>query len=296
MIRDAFPAHSLMLVEGNSDRAFWHDHAQCSRVVPTGNKDVSICVLDVVESEGELDGVFAIIDPDCWLVEESDKLMRRNVLYDDTPDLEVMLLKSPALERFFRNEMTGKDPDAIGNFARALCKHALGLGVQCGAYRLLNYRRSEYNLKLSHLLDSLGEYIDCETLAFRRDVLGRLLVSGSKHVSGSALVREAEAILVEFECSEDLCRGKDVLCIVGHIFGRLFDAAFDDDDLRKKVYGRIVSEAREGCYVRLQAEMRKAYDGQFLLETALYRRIREWEAAHSPFRIIRDYPLERTTP
>ena len=287
MSRDAFPSHSLLLVEGKTDRAFWYDYAPTSRVIPTGNKEKSLRVLEIVEQEGELDGVVAIIDPDCWLAERSEKLKRENLLFDDTPDLEIMLLESPVLEKFLRNEMTGKDPEQIERFSRSLCNQALAFGIQCGAFRMLNHRHCDYNLRLSEVEYSLSDYLNCDTLSFDCELLGRLLAVDSNRVSDVQLIRQAETIIHEFQSSTNLCRGKDVLCIIVHIFPRMFEDDFSDNDLLGKVLSKITADPSEKCYVRLNTEMRKAYELQYLIKTKLYERIRMWEAANGKYKILK---------
>ena len=46
----------------------------------------------------------------------------------------------------------------------------------------------------------------------------------------------------------------------------------------------------------LARALRMAFEYAHFVLTELYSRIRTWEADNSPYRIIRDYPAERTTP
>ena len=56
-----------------------------------------------------------------------------------------------------------------------------------------------------------------------------MLAVDSNRDSAMELVRQAEQIIQEFRSSTNLCRGKDVLCIIVHIFPHMFEIYFSDN-------------------------------------------------------------------
>ncbi|MDC0833894.1 putative cytoplasmic protein [Geitlerinema sp. FC II] len=96
---------TFLLVEGSSDKTFYSrfvDRSVCELVSVSGKPSSKVLVIEalrILESDSNFLGVIAIVDADF------DRLSNciydsPNLLYTDTHDLETMLIKSPAFEKF----------------------------------------------------------------------------------------------------------------------------------------------------------------------------------------------------
>ena len=92
---------SFVILEGPSDIEFWGMHFSSTRcrLWCAGGKSE---VMDTITSLSQAPGLAAIVDGDYWLIRQSHQLNAENLLYDGCyPDLEIMLLSSPAVYDIF---------------------------------------------------------------------------------------------------------------------------------------------------------------------------------------------------
>jgi len=280
MFRSRYPRHSLVLVEGPTDRALWTEYKvdRCA-LIPAGNKEKAVEALKLANSLKALNGVAAIIDPDYWLVEQSDQLNVGNLQFDNSPDMELMLLTTPALEKVLRNTFVYIATDEIHRFANSLRAEALRLAGEFGYFRLLDFRHREYNLMLRRVADNFPTFIDEQTLRFDDDTVVTTLLGESQAVTSTELLSEVETLKLEISLSAKLCRGNDAISLLAFLLPAHFKAVFKRDISQK---ARNQTTGNE-----LKRALRLAFEFAHFSLTQLYSRIRAWEAANQPFRIIR---------
>ena len=279
MFRSRYPWHSLVLVEGQTDEALWTEYkAERCSLIPAGNKEKAVKALEITNAKTSLKGVAAIVDPDFWLVEQTDRLDADNLLYDNSPDMEMMMLNSPALEKVLRHTFVNIETDQIHQFANSLRTETLRLALEFGYFRLLDFRHREYNLMLRRVSDKFADFIDEKTFQFRiRDVAAKLLEENSA-LTVSELLQQVEALKGQISLEIAVCRGKDAIAVMSCLLPVHFSRTFNRDlsqKARKQTTGN-----------ELTRTLRMAFEYAHFLVTQLHRRIRDWESTHRPYKIL----------
>lgn len=264
---------TFVMVEGKTDRALWTEYMTDCALFPTRGKDVILDALKTPMLRG-LSGIAAIVDSDYWLICQADELSTDNLLYDDCcPDMESILLNSPALKKTLRHAFYDYESEQIHEFAEKLKEESLRLAAELGYFRLLNYIE-DYGLKFKEI--HFEEFID--GLKLDRDWIARRLAENERGISSEALLQEIEELRKEYPQEEyniQLCRGKDVLDIMAVILSPLFKSQFGDD-LPQSILN-----------MELTGNLRMSYEYGYFEKTSLFSSIREWESDNSPYRIIR---------
>ncbi len=242
--------------------------------------------MEMANSKSSLQGVAAVIDPDYWLIERSGSLHLDSLLYDDSPDMEMMTLNSSALEKVLRNTFVEIETREIHRFAHSLRSEAIRLAKEFGKIRLLDFRHREYNLRLRRVADNFAVFIDQQTLEFNHEDVAKTLLDENAILSESELLSQIETFEVDIRIGHWLCRGRDTLSILSIILPHCFSRFFDRDMSQKALNQTTGNE--------LARTLRLAFEFAHFIVTKLYSRIRAWEAQNRPFRIIRDFPDERT--
>ena len=276
MKRNANPTHTYVLVEGKTDQAVWaRFKADYCELMRADGKDKVLATLQLVNRKHPSWGnVAAIVDPDYWLIEHSDELHTANLLYDDVPDLDLMLIASPALATVVRNTITVEGAD---DYTERLRNEALRLAMEFGYFRFFDHLHREYNLGFGSIV--LENVIDKKTLRLKLETIAELLVRNST-ITRSQLLEHIKRLRNEYSPHIKLCRGHDARAIMACLIKF-------DDSLSDKV--KIQTKSNE-----LSRTLRMAYEFAYFITTQLYKRIRKWESENKPFRIVQDYPLERT--
>ena len=281
---------ALLILEGTTDRAFWNKltYEGCG-LVPAENKEKAVNALTMANSIESLPGVAAIIDPDTWLLEKSVKLETQNLLFDDTPDIELMLLKSPALENALYNTLSGHPPEDVSNFASILRTHCIRLATDYGYFRLLHYRRPRFGLRVKKVGKCLDQYIDAVTLKLDDESVATALVDPLKKISESNLLDRVRRLRRYTSPRLELCRGKDTLLIMAHVLEVLVRQHFDDDYVLDELTSLFHIH---DCSHRIARVLRMNYDTAYFPETSLFSRMQKWERENPKFRMVRRYPRQ----
>ena len=276
---------AYVLFEGPTDRALWSEYvASRCELVRAYNREGALAVLKLVNArEPSWRNVAAIIDPDYLLVENSEELQTPNLLYDDAPDLEMSLLDSPALEKVLRNTFIHMESNDIVEFTTLVMSKSTRLGAEFGYFRLIDFRNRRYNLSFNKV--SFEDVADVANETIDHDMAAKLLVQSSS-LTADELTTMVSQLRVSYPPSRDLCRGKDVISLITLVAPIVYRDTVGKD-LSAKAKIQFKSD-------ELYRTLRMAYEFAYFICTQLYRRIREWESAHRPYRIIRDYPAERT--
>ena len=268
MTRTRHPLHTLVLVEGKTDESLFTEYKvnRCYLIITTG-MEKSLAAIQKVNRYTTLNGIAAIIDPDFWLIEQSDLLYTDNLLFDDTPDLEFMLIMSPALEKVLRHTT---DTEYSLRFARSFRKNAIRLGIEIGYFRLLNHRHPEHSLRMNNV--TFAETIEGGQHEFNESRIAELLTRGS-NISADELLSQIAKLRQEIEPQAALCNGKDGVALLAHLLS-------SDRSISEKV--KIQTKANE-----LSRTLRIAYEFSYLMATQLYSRIRSWESTNEPYKILK---------
>ena len=280
MFRLRYPRHSLVVIEGPTDNALWTEYIcdRC-RLVPAGNKEKALKALDIVNTRTSLEGVAAIVDPDYWLYEQSSLLALDNLLYDDSPDMELMLLRSRSLEKVMRHTFVEFETDEIHLFANELRIEAIRLAGEFGYFRLLDYRHREYNLMLRRVADKFADFIDLQTIQFKRGDVAETLLQESGALTVSELLSRARILEAEATIEVTLCRGRDAVSLLSLILPLHF----------KRVFHREMSQRarHQTTGNELTRALRMSFEFAHFVGTVLYSRIRDWESANTPYKILK---------
>ena len=272
----AKPRHTLVLMEGNTDCTLLEEYKVENCILyNVQGKDKLWAAIHILNRQNQVRGVAAIVDPDFLLVEQSDRLRTENVLFYDVPDLELMLVHSPALEKVLRHTI---DSGFAETSTKALLEDAIRLGIEFGYFRYIHHQHPEYSLRMNNV--TFGEAISGRPRRFNYDLVAERL-SKDSNVTKSKLLGRVSRLRQEIEPQIGLCNGKDVLSILAYLLAT-------DYPLSDKV--KVQTRSNE-----LSRTIRLAYEFSYFITTQLFKRIRKWESEHRPYRIIKDFPRERNT-
>ena len=285
---------SLVLVEGTTDRALLstYQSARC-QFFPAQSKAKVVDVLNMANVKTKLDGIAGIVDADLWLIEDDKRLEMTNLLYGDVPDIELMLLQSTALEKALHNTITEYSPDRIAELAASLRNESLRLAADFGYFRLYHYRHPKSDLKLRVVSEALPSYMDTEAIAWHYEKIADALTNGSRRITSANLLEQIARLREEVEPGILLCRGKDALSILASVLPTLYRRWFGNDNWLDVVISQFQIAPQNHEITRT---LRMNYEFENFKRSELCSRIRKWESDNRPFRIIKQYDFERTTP
>ncbi len=266
---------TFVMVEGKTDEVLWEEYRSredCT-LYPAHGKDKIIAALGVAKKRG-MCGIAGIVDADYWLIIDADELATENLLYDACcPDMESLLLCSPALKKVLRNNFYDYEIEDIHEFAEKVTKKAQALAMEFGYFRLLNHLK-DYGLRCNAI--RFDEVIDKNTLELDRDWIAKRLAEDNADISSEELLRQVEELRVAYPPGDtQLCRGKDVAAIMAMILPLHFKAEFGDDLLPSM-------NDKE-----LSIRLRTAYEYGYFKQTSLFVCIQEWESANCPYKILK---------
>ncbi len=270
---------TFVMVEGKTDHVFLEEYRSkedCT-VYPVNGKDRVVAALDITNKRGSR-GVVGVVDADYWLISEADELGTDNLLYDDCcPDMESILLSSPALKKLLRNELYNYDIEKIHELADRLKSEGLRLAMEYGYFRLLNHVNC-YGFKCNAI--ALAEVIDIDSLELDAKQVASRLTGDRSGITSDDLLRQVEELRQRYPPDNlQLCRGKDVVSIMAHILPTLFKTQFGAD---------LPSDAERAFEEKaLSTRLRSAYEFGYFKQTSLFDCIQEWENANCPYKILK---------
>ncbi|MCY4466745.1 MAG: DUF4435 domain-containing protein [Chloroflexi bacterium] len=279
LARGSIKGKSFVMLEGKTDRALWTEYMptnHCYLVYADGKDDI-VDALKIPVLRG-ISGIAGIVDADYWLITDADELDIENLLYDDCcPDMESILLSSPALKKVFRHTFDDIEIGEIHDFTDELTQESLRLAMEFGYFRWLNDCQDHglpcNSIRFDEVIDNATLQLDCQWVAKR-------LAEASNAITSEQLLNEVAELRAE--CLPEtiqLCRGKDILAIMAFILPRLYESRFGD-----ALPVNTHSLLRDG---QLAKELRKAYEYIYFQETSLFDCIRAWESTNSPYKILK---------
>ena len=270
---------TFVMVEGKTDEVLWEEFRaeQDCTLYPAQGKANIIAALRVICQRG-FQGIAGIIDLDYTLLCDSYERDLPNLLYDDCcPDMELILLRSPALKKVLRHTFDDIETGDVHDFADEVQTASLRLAAEFGYFRLLSHIK-DFGLRCNAI--PLREVIDLDTLELDRELVASRLAVNDAGQGSEELLLQVEELRQQYpSCCIQLCRGKDVLAIMAFILPRMYEARFG---------GKLPASANQLTGARqLAKELRKAYDSMYFKETSLFGCIRDWERANQPYTILK---------
>lgn len=257
---------SFLIVEGRSDKLVYErfiDDTKCEFSIASGKKN-AVSAIRILEQDN-FAGVLAIVDADfCRL--EGNLPSSSNLLLTDEHDLEMMLLKSLALEKVISER--GSE-DKINKFSQNIRLTLLETGKRIGYLRLVSLK-DNLSLKFEEL--SFSKFIDKATLVIDT---GKLIKAVKDHSQKLGL-REPD-IQKSIETLEDstydpwqVCCGHDIICILSIGLSKVW-GSWKTNEVRPDI---------------LERELRLAYEDSYFRSTQLYTSIQQWEIKNKPYQVL----------
>ena len=270
---------TFVMVEGKTDEVLWEEYRSrddCT-LYPAYGKDKIIDALDVARRR-DMRGVAGIVDADYWLITEADVLGTENLLYDGCcPDMESLLLCSPALKKVLRNNLYNYDVNEVHAFAEKLAAAARRIAAEFGYFRLLNHLKDLW-LRCNSIC--FEDVIDCDNFMLDRQLVASKLAGGKAGLNAEDLLEQIEELKQVYAADNPkLCRGKDMVAIAAHLLPKLFQQEFGD--------GTSIETLPSTRAKTLSKDLRIAYEFGYFLQTSLYSCIRSWESANAPYKILK---------
>ena len=276
---------SLVLLEGTTDRALLSSYrSKRCQLFPAQSKERVVDVLDMANKKKQLDGIAGIVDADLWLIEKDKRLKITNLLYDDVPDIELMLLQSSALEKALRNTITEYSPDRIDALAVSLRRESLRLATDFGYFRLYHYRHPRTDLRLRAVTEALPRYMYAEALEWDYEKMADALTSGSRRITSANLLEQIARLREKIEPRILLCRGKDALSVLALVLPTLYRRQFGNDHWLDIIVSQFQITPANHEIARI---LRMNFEFEDFKRSELCSRIRNWESTNSPYKILK---------
>ena len=279
---------SFLFVEGRDDTRFWARYKtdRCD-IFPAGNQKNVIETLIFKSWRKDLrQRVAGIVDPDYELIDPTGKLLVDDLLHDDVPDLENMIVSRKTIAAaMFRPGPFG-NMDAADKFAEDWLNAALQLSMDYGYFRLVAKQHRNFNLVPNSIESSYGNCINYSTFRLKRHETAELVVERSPNVNISAieLLEAVKAAQCQYERSHLLVRGKDLLNFMLCVCLAVFEKMAGDESVRSRLKDwLLVVRDSDELFRRLQGK----YKCEDLKCTKLYSRIGSWESDNKPYKILK---------
>jgi len=257
---------SFLIVEGRNDKLVYDrfiDDTKCEFSIASG-KENAVAAIRILEQDN-FAGVFAIVDADfCRL--EGNLPSSSNLLLTDEHDLEMMLLKSLALEKVISER--GSE-DKINKFAQNIRLTLLERGKRIGYLRWVSLK-DNLSLKFEEL--SFSKFIDKATLVIDT---GKLIKAVKDHSQKFALREEdiqqsIETLKNNTHDPWQLYCGHDIICILSIGLSKVW-GSWKTNEVRPDI---------------LERELRLAYEKSYFPSTQLYQSIQQWEINNKPYQVL----------
>ena len=279
---------SFLFVEGGDDSRFWkrYKFAKCD-VFAAGSQDRVIETLRIKAPIKKLRRrVAGIVDPDYELIDPTGKLLVDDLLYDDVPDLENMIVSRKTIASVVFRPGPFTNEDDAAKFAQQWLDAAMNLSKDYGYFRLVAKQRGNFGLVPNSIESFYSKCIDFDSFRLKYCETAKLVVAHSPNgrVSATDLFEAVKAAQGRHGRNPLLVRGKDLLNFMLCICLPVFDKTNGDESVRSKLedWLRVVRDSDQ-LFRRLQGK----YKCEDLRCTNLYGRIGNWESANTPYRILK---------
>ncbi len=271
LLRSTFDG-TFLLVEGSSDKTFYErfvDKSACQLVTTSGkpsSKQRAIEILEILENSS-FQGVLAIVDADFDRV-QAMQYNNPNLLRTDTHDLEMMLIKSPALEKVLAE--LGSE-DKITKFSQDIREFLLSVAVFIGYLRWISLSDG---LDLTFEGITFSKFINEQTLQI--DEIKMIQEVKNKSQAFSLTDTDLQQKITIYRNNNynswEVCCGHDLVEILSL-------------SLRKVIGSNKAADVESN---RLKISLRLAYEEVYFHKTQLYSDILTWESNNQPFKVLQN--------
>jgi hypothetical protein len=261
--RDAF-AGVFLVVEGYTDKLVYGNFVNpktCEFVISDG-KEQALNTIKILDND-KFTGVLAVVDADFDRL-ENNLPESPNILLNDDHDLEVMILKTPALEKVIK-ERGSEEKTKDNNIREILLK----IGQEIGYLRWVSQK---YNLSLRFENLDLGRFIKKDTLSIDCSELIKAIKNHSQKpllVDNDILEKMRELRNNEHDPWQ-VCCGHDIMEILSLALCRAWGTCKPTD---------VKAE-------NLERDLRLAYEKSYFYQTQLYFLIQNWQNTNVPYQVL----------
>lgn len=267
----------FLLVEGKDDKKVYSkfvSEASCKIITCNGRPYVKEVIKCLKRSKWRSNRYLGIIDSDFDVFRSRSIPHDPNLVPTDGHDLEVMILKTQALEYFVDMQLADKDKALVNEFKSSIRRCLLfDLGPLIGYMRKELY---DYGIRNPQKLNCLtARYLknldsDCKLSLPKAISITR--ASFPKFDESQLSIKKKEFRRLKRTRRLHLCHGKDMIKILRVIFPKMTEKHFG-----KKIYLRDVKK-----------QLFETFDQPHFKKTRLYKRIKEWEANNQPYRVLKE--------
>ena len=280
--------YSFLFVEGRDDRHFWNRFSvdKCD-VFTAGDQERVIETLTKKHIRRDLrQRIAGIVDADYELIDPTGELLVEDLMHDDVPDLENMIVSRKTIASVMIKPGPFKELANAENFAKNWLDAGMKLAIDYGYFRLVARQNRKFGLFPNWIEESYGSCIQPESLRLNLKTTAEKMIDGSPRVKVSAdeLLAGVRGVEAKFERSCLLVRGKDLLNFMLCISLPVFDMTDGDESVRRRLedWLRVVRDSGE-LFRRLQSK----YQCEDLKQTKIHGRIKKWENTNSPYKILK---------
>lgn len=258
---------TFLIVEGRSDKLVYDrvvESKKCEFSIACG-KENGIKALEILEKDN-FAGVLLIVDADFWRL-ENNLPSSPNLVLTDCHDLEMMILKSPALEKVLSER--GSE-DKIEEFGKDIRLTVLEIGKMLGYLRWVSLRE-KLALKFEEL--TFSKFIDKSTLDINNSKMIKAVKEHSQKLSLKEIDIQTSINSLKHDSHDpwQVGCGHDLICILSIGLSKKW-GSWNYNDVKPDI---------------LERELRLAYEESYLRKTQLYASIKQWEENHQPYQILR---------
>lgn len=270
MMRSRFMG-TFLIVEGDTDQRFYKKIVkdQVCRVKSADNKGNAIKVIEIL-NQTNFNGILSIIDADFDLLEGKIPYAP-NIFFTDEHDMETMIIKSPALEKFLTEYVyENKLNYFLSSINKNLKDILLSKATEIGYLRWLSLREN-WNLKFKNL-DFL-KFIDKDTLELDLTKFYEAVINNTANclLKANFISKEIQKIQNSTNDSWNVSSGHDLVKIL--YIGLKF------------IFGFRIGGINEA---KIEANLRLCYEFEFFLQTNLYSNVKSWEASNTPYLVFKN--------
>jgi hypothetical protein len=261
--RDAF-AGVFLIVEGHSDKLVYSNFVNsetCEFVISDG-KEQALNTIKILDND-KFTGVLAVVDADFDRL-ENNLPESPNILLTDDHDLEVMILKTPALEKVIK-ERGSEEKTKDNNIREILLK----IGQEIGYLRWISQKN---NLSLRFEGLDFGKFIKKDTLEIDYSDLIKTIKDHSQKQSlvNQEIEEKIEILRNKEHDPSQVCCGHDIMQILSLALCKAWGTCKPTD---------VKAE-------NLERDLRLAYEKSYFYQTQLYFLIQNWQNTNVPYQVL----------
>jgi len=260
------PEKACLLVEGQDDKIVFSkfvSEVHCKIIDCNGKKNL-IPAIDILNLSNSIDGYLGIRDSDFDILDGNP--LQSNTILTDGHDLEVMILRTKALDYVVQVRVKGQDEVTIKEFKSLIRTILFELGSMIGYLRYISHQQRwgidihthqflnlmDHECKL-HLVDAIKEI----------KTVYPIFDEGKVSTSDFETLRSNNA--------HHLCHGHELIFILGNIFAKA----------SKKYFGNKINLGSD-----VSDRIFLAFDRIQFQTTDLFKEILNWESKNLSYKIL----------